>query len=217
MEIRVKKAVGSADKTTTTLDLTAGLKLPEAVKSRIKSDVGDFLVEQIVKSAGQAKSPVAGESWKAKLSEKYAAKKKSEGLPTKANMEFEGDYLDSLTYQETKDGIELGWFGDQAGKADGHNNLSGDSSLPQRRVLPDVGQKFIAPIQNELEKIVADSIADEVSFDKSDFDGVESKGELYSTLGEYFPDMSRSEIKVLISRTPALADLLDELDLLRLL
>ncbi len=195
----------------------AGLKLPEAAKNRIKNDVGDFLVEQLVKSAGKTQSPVAGESWKATLSPEYAKKKKAEGLGTKANLDFEGDMLDSLTYEQTKDGIELGWFGDQAGKADGHNNLSGKSDLPTRRLLPDVGQEFVGSIQGEIEKIVADGIADEMEFDAGDFDTVESKSDLYAALDEYFPDMSRTEIQMAITRTPALARLLDDLDLLELL
>ena len=195
----------------------AGLKIPEAAKNRIKNDVGDFLVEQLIKSAGQSKSPVSGESWKATLSPEYAKKKKSEGLGTKANLDFEGNLLDSLTFDTTPDGIELGWFGDQAGKADGHNNLSGDSSLPQRRLLPDVGQEFTPSIQGEIEKIVADGIAGSMVFKSEDFEAVETRADLYDALDEYFPGLSRSEIGSVIARTPDLADLLDGLGLLDLL
>ncbi len=195
----------------------AGLKIPEATKTQIKRDVGDYLVEQIIKSAGRAKSPIEGESWQSKLSPAYAKKKKAEGLPTKANMEESGDLLDSLTFEETNDGIEIGWFGANAGKADGHNNLSGDSILPQRRTIPDVGQSFDSSIQTEIEKIVADGVAGSLEFDKADFESVDTKTELYSILDEYFPDLSRADIKMAITRTPDLADLLDELNLLELL
>lgn len=132
-------------------------------------------------------------------------------------MEFEGDMLDSLTYKTTQDGLELGWFGEQAGKADGHNNLSGKSSLPQRRLIPDVGQEFVGEIQSEIEKIVADGVADEMSFEPSDFEGVSTRSELYATLDDYFPDFSRAEIRSVIARSPDLARLLDEMGLLELL
>lgn len=197
--------------------MVAGLKIPEAAKTQIKRDVGDYLIEQITKSAGRARSPVAGESWQATLSPEYAKKKKAEGLPAKANMEESGDLLDSLTFEETESGIELGWFGAEAGKADGHNNLSGDSSLPQRRTLPDVGQTFVGDIQDEIEKIVADGVTGSMEFERADFEDVGTKSELYSALDEYFPDLTRSEIKMAITRTPELANLLDDLDLLELL
>jgi hypothetical protein len=195
----------------------AGLKIPEAAKTQIKRDVGDYLVEQITKSAGRAQSPVAGESWKQTLSPEYKKKKKAEGLPTKANMEESGDLLDSLTFEETGNGIELGWFGDQAGKADGHNNLSGKSDLPQRRTLPDVGQEFVSSIQSEIEKIVADGVSNSMEFEAKDFEDVNTKADLYDALSDYFPDLSRAGIKSLIARTPDLAGLLEDMDLLDLL
>lgn len=196
------------------MELTAGLKIPDQAKSRIKNDVGDYLVEQLIKSAGSATSPVAGESWKASLNKEYAKKKKAEGLGTKANMDFEGDMLDALTFEEIKDGIELGWFGDEAGKADGHNNLSGDSTLPQRRLLPDVGQEFKPDIQKGIEQIVADAIADSIEFEAKDFEDVKSKASLYEALDEFFPDLTRGELRNVVLRTPDLVRLLDEQGLL---
>jgi hypothetical protein len=217
MEIKVKKTIGSADRTTATLDLVGSLKIPEATKTRIKNDVGDFLVEQIIKSAGRAESPVQGGEWEKKLSKQYAAKKKAEGLGTKANLEFEGDLLDALTFEETQDGIEVGWIGEQAGKADGHNNFSGKSSLPRRQGLPDEGEGFKPSINNEIEKIIADHIADSIEFEADDFEDVSSKSELYTVLDEFFPDLTKTEIKMAVTRVPGLARLLDELDLLELL
>lgn len=125
--------------------------------------------------------------------------------------------LDALTYEETKDGIEVGWFGAEAAKADGHNNLSGDSTLPQRRTIPDVGQKFVEPIQDGIEKIVADAIADSLEFEAKDFEDVKSKASLYDALDEFFPDLSRAEVRGVVTRTPALVRLLDDLGLLELL
>lgn len=168
-------------------------------------------------SAGQAKSPVAGGEWDRKLSKDYKKKKVSDGLPGIANMEESGDMLDSLTFDTTDRGIEVGWFGAEAGKADGHNNFSGKSSLPRRQTLPDVGEEFVSKIQTEMEKIVADALADELQFKEEDFSAVNTKGELYDVLSEYFPDLTRTEVKGVISRAPDLADLLDSLNLLQLL
>lgn len=194
----------------------ANLKIPERTKSRIKSDVGQFLVEQILSSASASKSPVEGEDWPP-LSDAYKRQKKAEGLGGKANLEAEGDLLDALGFDETKDGIEIGWTGKQAGKADGHNNLSGDSSIPTRRVLPDVGQEFIPRIQKEAERIISDAIGDEVSLEDSDFQAVTNRDELYSTLKDYFPDLSRAEIRVAITRSVGIARFLDDLGLFTLL
>lgn len=215
MEIRVKKAVGSNSKTATTLDLGIA-DLPEPIKARVRQDVGEYLKEQIISSAGQAKSPVTGAAFEP-LSPTYKKKKKDEGLPGKPNLEFEGDLLDALDFQDTKDGIELGWFGDQAGKADGHNNLSGKSDLPERRLIPDAGESFTDRIQSGAEKIVADAIADAVDLKKRDLEEVTTKAELYETLGEFFDGLSRAEIKAVIHRAPHLVDLLDSMGLLDLL
>lgn len=132
-------------------------------------------------------------------------------------MQETGALLDALTFEETDDGIEIGWFGDQAPKADGHNNFSGKSDLPRRQSLPDVGEDFISAIQSGIEKIVSDSLADGMEFDSEDFDGIDTRTELYDVLDEYFPDMSRTEIKAIITRTPDFARFLDDEDLLELL
>lgn len=199
------------------MELTKGLKIPEAVKTRIKNSVGDFLVESVVSSAVRAKSPVAGEDWPA-LSPKYKKHKIEEGLPGKANLEFEGDMLDALEYRATEDGIELGFFGDQAWKADGHLKFSGkDNGIPKRRLLPDEGQEFVPAIQRELEKIVADAVAGEMEFDTEDFENIDTEAELYDVLDEYFPGLSRVELRGAVTRTPALARLLEDNNLLGLL
>lgn len=217
MDIKVKKTTATSGQTSSTLVLTAGLKLPDTVKTRIKNDVGDFLVEKILATVGQAKSPVAGGDWKSTLSPEYKKKKLSEGLSGKADMELEGDMLNDLTFKETSDGIDIGWFGDQAPKADGHNNFSGKSDLPRRQSLPEEGQEFISGIQKEIEKIVSDAIADEVEFNQADFEDVSSKAELYSALEEYFPGFSPAEIRDVVARSPDLARLLDDLGIFELL
>lgn len=217
MEIKVKKTTATSDQTTATLELTKGLKLTDSVKSRINNDVGQFLIENIITTVGKAKSPIDGGDWAPKLSKEYAKKKRDEGLSATPDMQETGALLDALTFEETDDGIEIGWFGDQAPKADGHNNFSGKSDLPRRQSLPDVGEDFISAIQSGIEKIVSDSLADGMEFDSEDFDGIDTRTELYDVLDEYFPDMSRTEIKAIITRTPDFARFLDDEDLLELL
>lgn len=217
MEIKVKKATGSPEKTTSQIDFLSGLKVPESIKAKVKADVGDFLVESIVSSLSRAESPVAGESFPA-LSKEYKAKKKADGLPPKPNLEFEGDLQDALTYKNTPNGIEIGFFGDQAWKADGHLKFSGkENATPKRRFLPDEGQEFKPGIQREIEKIVADAIASEVEIDSSDFESVATRSDLYEALGEYFPDLSRAAAKGMVLRNPAFVAFLDDNGLLGLL
>lgn len=219
MEIKVKKTTATAGETSATIELTKGLNLSETVKNRIKNDVGQYLVESVLSTVNKSKSPVDGGEWAypSLKSKEYKKKKIDEGLSGKADMENSGDLLDALTFEETDDGIKLGWFGEQAPKADGHNNFSGKSDLPRRQSLPDVDQEFIPSIQKKIEEIVADSLADGLEFDTADFESVSTKAELYETLDEYFPDLSRAEIKTVIARSPELARLLDDLDLLDLL
>ena len=167
---------------------------------------------------GKAESPIDNGKWETQLSRAYKAKKKAEGLPGKANMEFEGDMLDALTYKETADGIKLGWFDKtEAPKADGHNNFSGKSNLPRRQSLPEEGQEFVSAIQREAEKIISDALADAVEFDAADFDSVNSTSELYDVLADYFPDSTRSAIRAQVARTPKLVRLLDDAGLFELL
>lgn len=192
-------------------------KLPQEIQTKIKRDVGDFLRESVLSSLRKAETPVQGEDWPA-LSREYKKLKKSEGLPPEANMELEGDMLDSLDYQETDDGIELGFFGKEAWKADGHLKFSGaENNTPQRRFLPDEGQEFDSSITRKTEQIIADAIAANTEFDKSDFEDVSTKSELYDLLGEYFDGMSRAEIKAAVARSATLAALFDDLDLWDLL
>lgn len=172
----------------------------------------------MLKTVNGAKSPVAGGEWKSTLSPEYKKKKIGEGLSGKADMEESGAMLDALDFEDDgEDSIRFGFFGDEAPKADGHNNFSGKSDLPRRQSLPDVGDEFTPSIQKGIEAIIADNLADGLEFDTEDFADVETKTQLYTALDEYFPDLSRAEIKAVIARTPDLARLLDDLDLLDLL
>ncbi len=162
---------------------------------------------------GEEKSPVSGKAFE-KLSDSYKKKKKAEGGTPKPNLEASGDMLDSLGYKVTSEGVKIGVFGKDAPKADGHNNLSGDSLLPERRFLPDEGEFFKKDIREGIESIIADAVAEEGP-DKAMFEDVESKAELYSTLQDLFIGLSKSEIRNAVLYNEDWYDMLDDLDLLR--
>lgn len=133
-------------------------------------------------------------------------------------MEFEGDMLDSLSFEETRDGVEVGIFGKEAWKADGHLKFSGEEGMaPRRRFLPGEGQEFDSAIQDGIEEIILGVIGDETKLDRQDFNAVSTKAELYSVLSEYFPDLARAEIKQLVVSAPSMVAFLDDLSLLELL
>jgi hypothetical protein len=155
--IKITESTGSEKRTTAKIDL--GLTgLPQSLKKKIQDDVGEFLVEQVLLSVGEAKSPVSGESFRA-LSKEYKQKKIDLGGTGAPNMELNGDMLDSLTYKKTGNGIELGFFDEQAWKADGHLKFSGEeNNTPKRRFLPAQGQKFKSAIEIEIERIIQERV-----------------------------------------------------------
>lgn len=211
--MKVIKATGSSDRTTSEIDLGLG-GLPKDVKDDIIEEVGTFLVEQILMTVGDAKSPVSGESFPS-LSKKYRALKEEQGGSGTPDLELTGAMKDALTFEATDTGLEIGFFGDQAGKADGHNNFSGESKIPKRRFLPDEGQTFKKDILQGVEEII-DSKSGEV-FEKSDFSSVETTQELYDVLREVYGGMGRLAIREAVASSSSLMDILIELDLVDLL
>lgn len=203
--------------TSVEIDLYGGRKLPARVRERIADEVGNFLVEQTLIAIEQEKSPVQGEGTFKALSPEYAALKKREGGTPKPNLEFNGDLKDQLDFKETKSGVIVGVFGDRAPAADGHNNLSGKSSLPKRRFLPDEGQNYKKEIRIEVDRIIADVIAEETTFKPSQFRGVRTSSDLYATLGDLLRLNSRKEINLAVIRTEGLDEVLKELGLYDLL
>lgn len=187
------------------------------MKDEIRVEVGDFIKEQILLSVSKASSPIAGGKYKSTLSKEYKKEKQADGLPGIANMENSGLMLDSLEYRSTASGIEIGVYGKAAERADGHNNFSGSSNLPERQFLPMQGDKFKSEIQKEVERIIRDKIADKVSVSRRTFATISSKDELWETLNDLFPSFSRKEIAETVMRSRELAGLLDEFNLLRYL
>lgn len=212
--MRVIGKTTSDSETSVEIDLFDGRSLPTKVKKRIQEEVGNFLVEQTLVSMNEKKSPVQGEGGFKALSKDYKKKKLEEVGSGEANLEFDGIMKDELNFYPTKDGIEIGVYGERAGAADGHNNLSGKSHLPTRRFLPDEGQNYKKSIQSEVDRIVADAISEEIGFKKSDFRDVTTKKELFDVLAQKFGPMSRAELTLSVFRNEDLVDILTDLDLL---
>lgn len=217
MSVKVTRSEGAPGHTASMIDFLSGVQAPAPIKEQIKRDVGDFLLETILQTVRKAESPVSGESWPV-LDKEYKTHKREEGSTPEANMELHGTMLDSLTYRETPDGIELGFFDEEAWKADGHLKFSGkENNTPKRRFIPAEGQRFKAEIEAGIEQIIADAMGDAAPVTPEDLRGVSSKAELYDQLQRFFPNLSTPLIKSTILRTPELVALLDELDLLDLL
>ena len=128
-------------------------EVPATEKNAALNEIGQYFVEAILADVGETRSPVTGRLFK-KLSAQYAEKKAEESSSPVANMELSGDMLDSLEFKVSGSKVEVGIWGSEADKADGHNNFSGDSKLPQRQFIPMKGEKFRPDIMGEVESIL---------------------------------------------------------------
>jgi hypothetical protein len=211
----ISKTINDGE-TSVEIDLFEGRPLKKATKARIQEEVGSYLVEQTLASMEEKKSPVQGAPSFKPLSKKYRLRKIDQVGSGDANLEFDGIMKDETDFIPSDTGIDLGVFGERAGAADGHNNLSGKSNLPLRQFIPDVGQKYKANIVREVDRIIADIIGEETTFKKSDFKGITNRTALYEKLGQLFGPMSRAELQLAVFRNEQLTDILTELDLLGL-
>lgn len=146
---------------TITLDLS---DIPKTQHKKAKKEVGNYLVNEILRSVGNGKSPVEGEAFK-KLTKEYA--KKEHGGRRLPILELEGDMLAQLKAKNTtgaKDKIDVGITGKEAPKADGHNQLSGEAKRwaarterqeYKRRFIPSEKQKFKSSIRNGIDDILS--------------------------------------------------------------
>lgn len=152
------------------------------------------------------------------MSREYKKRKVDEGAPPVANLDLRGDLLEALDFEETDGGIKLGFFGDQAPKADGHLKFSGkEGTAPKRRSIPAEGQKFVSSIESEVEAMVAEAVAETIEPDASDFESVETASEFWEAIADYFPEMSRTKVKMTVLNSPSLTDFFESLGLMRFL
>lgn len=133
-----------------------GVAAPANKSDRRKAleEIADYVRAEVLQYVGSATSPVKGHGWKSSLSPEYKKLKKEISGKAIANMELYGDMLDALECVVTSGGmLELRIKGSEAPKADGHNNHSGESSLPERRFIPAEGETFKQPILNGMKQI----------------------------------------------------------------
>lgn len=124
-------------------------------RNQILEQVGDYVVSSVLDDCDSSRSPVTGRGFK-KLSQTYAKKKKAQVGTTAANLKLDGDLLGSLEVKKSGGMLTLTVGSDQQGKADGHNNFSGDSNLPTRKFIPNdsEGETFRPGIRQGIREII---------------------------------------------------------------
>jgi hypothetical protein len=134
-----------------------GESVPEGSSKReVLDEISDYVKERILDSVASQKSPVKGYDWP-KLSKSYKKFKEESGHPGVSDLQFSGDLLDALQVKKTRGNkIKVVIEGSQAPKADGHNNHSGESTLPLRRFIPseDDGDEFKGDIIDGIAQII---------------------------------------------------------------
>lgn len=124
-----------------------------------RREIADYVLDEVLNYVGDGKSPVKNGTWKRSLTPEYKKRKAELSSELFANMELTGEMLDSLEVTVRRDGkLELKIEGDQAPKADGHNNHSGRSPLPAREFIPKKGQTFKRQITSGIREIAREAI-----------------------------------------------------------
>lgn len=214
-------AIKVVDSTVNAGELSATLEID--APNDTKEQIGEYLVEQILAATAESKSPVAGYGKFPALSAKYKEKKEESGRSGVPNLDYEGDMLGELNYEITDEGIKIGIFGEQAPKADGHNNFSGESQLPLRRFIPDVGEDFNKSISFEIEAILAESAVADVVNDlpideiTAELETVETKSDFFSVLTDLTGIEDERALKNAVLTSPKLLSKVKELGLARYL
>lgn len=210
--MKVKEVKATSSRLTAIIDLELP-SLPSKQAKELKSEIGEYLREQVSLDLAAQKSPVSGQKFPA-LSKNYASYKKREVGNNKANLDFSGDMQSAIDFTTTSEGIEFGVFGADAPKADGHNNFSGDSDLPLRQFVPNVGEGFTRKIQAGVDDIIRNYVNENMELDEGRLKDIESKADLYEYLREVFEGASVATIRANIATSENLSEALDEYGLL---
>jgi len=214
--MKVLKIKAGKSELSSTIDLSVELKgLSRSDKSAAIDEIGNFLVEQTLVNASESTSLVKGESIPALTSKPYKLKKRGEVGNAKANLELTGEMLDSIDFKSGSNSLTIGVYGEAALRADGHNNFSGKSSLPKRRIFPDEGQEYKSSVKKEIDRIISDYKSSNV--DTKTFKDVSTKTDLYAALKDLTGLSSRSEIKLSVMRSADLLAIIEDMGLLDLL
>lgn len=215
--MKTVKTEATGNKTASIIDLSDELDgLTKEQKRELVDQIGELLVEQVLSYVADVSTPISGAGFKRTLSPEYKKRKLDEVGSGEPNLDLTGEMLNSLTYKVQGEKIELGVFGEDAPKADGHNNFSGKSSLPQRRFLPGEGQEFKSDIKRLVKETVESYKADNVRVTKEDLKDIETKKDLYDYLKDQIGDLPRKRLAELVLQSELAAEL-DDADLLDLL
>lgn len=157
--------------------------IPLSDRNDAKDDVGDFLINEVIRHLERGKSPVQGETFK-KLTKEYADNEK-QGNRT-PNLNLEGDLREATDYKRISGGIEYGTYGSkEADKADGHNQLSGKAKswaskkdFPKRRYIADKKQVLKRSISSGIEKILDSYRVDEQELEIEEIEASEQVTEI---------------------------------------
>lgn len=139
-------------------DPLKGFQIPEDRQDEAREQIAEYVRDKVLEYISEGKSPVAGGQWKKALSPDYKKRKGEISSVGFANLELNGDMLDALEVVEVKGKLALQITGNEAAKADGHNNFSGKSKLPPRQFIPNKakGQNFKREILVGIREIAAD-------------------------------------------------------------
>ena len=130
----------------------------------VLEEIAEYVRDEILQYVGEGNSPVSGRGRFSALSKDYRKFKKTVSSSSLPNMELYGDMLDDLEYKVVGNKIRIGWFGgEQAAKADGHNNFSGESTLPVRRSIPNAkdGETFKKDILRGIKDIANEALEED--------------------------------------------------------
>lgn len=132
-------------------------EVPLDLREAALDEIGRYVVTEAALIVGDGVSPVDGYGAFKKLSEQYADEEK--GGDKTPNLELNGDLMGSLDWRVEVDGVEVGFFNDQAIKAYGHHTgMKGhpwlDGKAPVRRIIPDKGENFQQDILDGIDEII---------------------------------------------------------------
>jgi phage gpG-like protein len=138
--------------------IVAGVKkrVPKSIREDVITSVAEMLEREILAYTKRGTSPVEDGDWQRSLSKSYLKKKKAQGGASYSDLRLDGDLMSSLEVGQFGNKLRVTVSDDQQGKADGHNNFSGNSPLPERQFIPDEtkGQHFDQKIIKKIAKIV---------------------------------------------------------------
>lgn len=141
-----------------------GIRVPKNKRAEALEAVADYVKESVLSTVGDGATPVEGGKWKKSLSKAYKKRKGDVSSSNFANLELHGDLLDSLDVKKRRGGtLRLTVAESQMDKADGHNNFSGKSKLPERNFIPDAsrGQRLSPKIRRGIKSILEEYSEDE--------------------------------------------------------